>query len=67
MPAHPRVHCNRGSAGVGFLCKPDVMAFKFVYVTTRSADISMFSIDIGNNSFQLVGLGERGLVVQQKV
>ena len=50
------------------LCKPDVMAFKFVYVTTRSADISTFSIDIGNNSFQLVGLGERGaIVVQQKV
>ena len=50
------------------LCKPDVMAFKFVYVTTRSADISTFSIDIGNNCFQLVGLGERGaIVVQQKV
>jgi len=44
------------------------MAFKFVNVTTRSADISTFSSDIGNNGFQLVGLGERGaIVVQEKV
>ena len=24
MPAHPRVHCHRGSAGVGFLCNADI-------------------------------------------
>lgn len=44
------------------------MAFKFVYVTTRSADISTFSIDIGKNGFHLVRLGERGATaVRQKV
>jgi hypothetical protein len=25
MPAHPRVHCNRGSTGVGFLCNADIV------------------------------------------
>jgi hypothetical protein len=26
MPAHPRVHCNRGSTGVGFLMRGGLMS-----------------------------------------
>ena len=25
---HPRVHCDSGSAGVGFLCNSDLVVFK---------------------------------------